>query len=236
MLARLLDPVAFEGAIPAHRRAVALAPDDAEAEHEFGITLMRLGDDRGAEARFRRALVLEASRGSTLGALAELEIRGERWEAACALANGSIGAWPYDPMPYALRAQARLRLADARDAYSDSEMVRRLTTGAWTAALRVIISSGARNVDVARRQVRELTAAWIATEVPLSVRDAEYLALAYLSVGDRRRAVESLRRAEPLGADLGVALRNPRLAEIRTDTAVVRMIREITEKRAQGTR
>jgi Tfp pilus assembly protein PilF len=226
MLARLLDPENFEGAIQAHRRAVALAPSDAEAEHEFGVTLMRLGDARGAEARFRRALTLEPSRGSTFSALSELELRAERWANACALSNAAIGAWPYDPLPYATRAQARLHLSDARDAYADAEMVRRLTTGAWTAALRVLVASGASNVDVARRLVRELTADWLATGVPLSVRDGEYLALAYLAMGDQRRAIESLRRAEPIGTDLGVVLLRPALSPIRSDTAITRLLRE----------
>jgi Tfp pilus assembly protein PilF len=235
MLARLLDPVGFEGAVQAHRRAVALAPTDAEAEHEFGVTLMRMGDARGAEARFRRALTLEPSRASTFAALSEMALRDEQLENACALSNASIGAWPFDPMPYAVRAQARLRLAEARDAYADAEMVRRLTTGAWTSALRVIMASGASNVDVARRQARELTAQWLATGVPLSVRDGEYLALAYLSVGDQRRAIESLRRAEPIGADLGVVLRRPALSSITSDTAVVRLLRESAAQRPQGT-
>lgn len=236
LLARVLDPVEFEGAVQAHRRATALAPDDADAEHEFGLTLLRLGDTRGGEARLRRALALEPSRAATFTALSELELREERWENACALSNASIAAWPFDPLPYAVRSQARLRLADARDAYSDAEMARRLGPGAWTEALRVSIAHAAGNVDVARRQVMQLTAAWLATDAPLSVRDGEYLALAYLTLGDARRAVESLRRAQPLGTDLGVTLRGPRLAAIRSDTAVVRMLRESSEKRGQGTK
>jgi len=47
-----------------------------------------------------------------------------------------------------------------------------------------------------------------------------------LTMGDQRRAIESLRRARPMGADLRSALRSPRLATIRSDTAVVRMLLE----------
>lgn len=231
-LARVLDPVRFEGARQAHARAVALAPDDAEGQHEFGVTLMRLGETSEAENRLRRALAIEPSRASTLAALSDLERRAQRWETACAFSNASIAAWPFDPIPYAVRAEARLRRSEARDAYADAEMVRRLTTGAWTSALRVIIADGASNVDAARRQARELTAAWLATGVPLSVRDGEYLARAYLTVGDERRAIESLRRAQPVGADLGVALRGAGLERIRSDTAVVRLLRESAEGRS----
>jgi len=60
----------------------------------------------------------------------------------------------------------------------------------------------------------------------LTVRDAEYMAAAYLTMGDQRRAIESLRRARPMGADLRTTLRSNRLSAIRSDTAVVRMLLE----------
>jgi tetratricopeptide (TPR) repeat protein len=226
ILARVVDPVRFAGALDAHLRAVSVDSRDADAEHEYGVTLMRLGDLRGAEARFRRALQVSPSRAPTLAALAWLEQQASNWRAACALSNASIAAWPYDPVPYAVRAEARLRLSDARDAYSDAELVRRLAAGAWPEALRVMISNGADNVDEARRQVMSLTASWLGPGTQFTVRDAEYLAVAYLTMGDQRRAIESLRRARPMGADLRSALRSPRLAAIRRDTAVVRMLAE----------
>ena len=226
ILARVVDPVRFAGALDAHLRAVSVDTKDADAEHEYGVTLMRLGDLGGAEARFRRALQLSPSRAQTLAALAWIEQQATRWQAACGLANASIAAWPYDPVPYAVRAEARLRLSDARDAYSDAELVRRLAAGAWPEALRVLVSNGASNVDAARRQIMSLTASWLGPGTQFTVRDAEYLAIAYLTMGDQRRAIESLRRARPLGADLRSTLRSPRLAAIRRDTAVVRMLAE----------
>ena len=226
MLARVVDPVRFAGALDAHLRAVSVDPRNADAEHEYGVTLLRLGDLRGAENRFRRAIALEPSRAPTLAALAWIEQQGSRWAAACGLSNASIAAWPYDPVPYAVRAEARLRLADARDAYSDAELVRRLASGAWPEALRVLVTSGASNVDEARRQIMNLTASWLGPGTQFNVRDAEYLAVAYLTMGDQRRAIESLRRARPMGADLRATLRSPRLAAIRSDTAVVRMLLE----------
>ena len=73
-----------------------------------------------------------------------------------------------------------------------------------------------------------MTVSWLAPGNHLSVRDAEYLATAYLAMGDRRRAVESLRRARPMGADLRLALYNPRLAAIRGDSAIARILAEST--------
>jgi tetratricopeptide (TPR) repeat protein/TolB-like protein len=226
MLARYMDPVRFVGALDAHRRAISLDPTDSDAEHEYGMTLLRLGDLRGAETHFRRALTLTPGRPATFALLAWMDLQASRWESACVLSNASIAAWPYDPLPYSIRAEARLHLADARDAFSDSELVSRLASGAWPDALRVLITNGASNVDEARRQIMGLTAAWLAPGSQLSIRDAEYLAIAYLAMGDQRRAIEALRRARPMGADLRVALRGPRLAAIRSDTAVVRMLAE----------
>lgn len=226
MLARVIDPVRFAGALDAHLRAVSQDPRDADAQHEYGITLMRLGDRSGAEARFRRALLLSPSRASTLAALAWMDQQASRWESVCALSNASIAAWPYDPLPYATRAEARLRLSDARDAFADAELVRRLAPGAWPHALRILVSNGSSNVDEARRLVQSLTAGWLGPGTQLSVRDAEYMALAYLQMGDERRAIESLRRARPVGADLRVTLRSPRLSAIQRDTAVVRLLME----------
>lgn len=226
MLARYNDPVRFTGALDAHLRAVSRDPRDAAAQHEYGVTLRRLGDLRGAEERYRRALAISPSRASSLGELAWLDLQASRWQTACAFSNASIAAWPYDPLPYAIRAEARLRLADARDAYSDAELVGRLASGPWPDALRLLVAHGASNVDESRRQLQGLTGRWLAPGGQFSVRDAEYLAIAYLTMGDRRRAIEVLRRARPIGADLRAALTGPRLASIRADTAVVRLLQE----------
>jgi tetratricopeptide (TPR) repeat protein len=226
MLSRLMDPVRFTGALTAHQRAISRDPANADAEHEYGVTLLRLGDTKGAENHFRRALALSPGRASTLAALAGMELQLEHWDQACVLSNASIAAWPFDPDPYATRAEARLRLSDARDSFSDAELVRRLSPGAWAEALRLLIANGASNVDDARGQIMGLTATYLAPGGQLGVRDAEYLAMAYLAMGDERRAIESLRRARPIGADLRSALRSPRLASIRGDTAVARMLIE----------
>jgi len=226
ILSRVEDPVRFAGAVDAHRRALALAPRDADAEEQYAETLLRLGNTPEAERHLRRALALEPNRARSLGLLGEMRRRTGSWAESCSLVNASVAAWPYDPRVYATRALTRLHLADARDAYSDAELVRRLTSGAWTDALRVLVADGAGETSMARQRVQGLTATWLATERPLSVRDAEYIALAYLTVGDQRRAVESLRRARPVGADLGQALRGAGLEAIRADTTIRRLLRE----------
>jgi len=226
MLARAIDPVRFKGALDAHLRAVSANPRDAEAEHEYGVTLLRLGDIRGADSHFRRALSLEPGRSTTFAALSWMELQESDYASACVFSNASIAAWPYDPLPYAVRAEARMKLADSRDAFSDAELVRKLATGAWPSALRLLVVYGTSNVDEAREQIIGLTGNFLSPGGQLTVRDAEYLARAYLAMGDRRRAIESLRRARPVGADLRVTIQSPRLAAIRKDSAVVRMFAE----------
>ena len=82
ILARVVDPVRFAGALDAHLRAVSVDRRDPDAEHEYGITLMRLGDYRGAESHFRRALQLSPGRAPTFAALAWMDLHASRWDAA----------------------------------------------------------------------------------------------------------------------------------------------------------
>jgi tetratricopeptide (TPR) repeat protein/TolB-like protein len=223
IVARLRDPVHFNGALAAHARAVALSRTDALAEYEYGVTLRRLGFGDAAEVHLRRALGLEPNRPATLAALAELAIRRSQWAEACAFSNVSITAWPFDPAPYASRARARIRLAQTRDAYADAETAAKLSPGVWMKALLVLIDADARNEEEARDQASSLASAWLTPGRTMDVRDATYLSLAYMAIGDRRRAVEALRRARPLGADLVTALRDRGFDPIRSDTAVVRL-------------
>jgi tetratricopeptide (TPR) repeat protein/TolB-like protein len=231
MVARLRDPVRFDGALAAHVRAVYLSPNDADAEHEFGMTLMRLGDDRTADVHLRRALALEPNRGNTLAALAELALRAKNWSMACAASNASIEVWGFDPLPYGVRARARLRLSQTRDAYSDAETAARLTSNPWVGALDILVQVGANNMERARRQSLPLAARWLHPGQSLAPRDAAYLALAFAAVRDRPRAVEAIRRARPAGADLVTELRDSGLDAVRSDTAIVRILSE-----ARGTR
>jgi tetratricopeptide (TPR) repeat protein len=224
ILARLRDPVHFNGALFAHARAVALSRTDALAEYEYGVTLRRLGIEGSAETHLRRSLALEPNRPATLAALSELAVRNSQWAEACAYSNVSITAWPFDPAPYASRARARIRLAQTRDAYSDAETAAKLSPGVWMKALLVLIDADASNEEGARDQATSLATTWLTPGRTLDVRDATYLSLAYMAVGDRRRAVEALRRARPLGVDLVTALRDKGFDAIRGDTAVTRLI------------
>lgn len=234
MLLRFRDPVRLSGAADAHRKAVALAPGDADAHHEYGQTLVLLGDERGAMERFRRALAIERNRASTLRAYGELEMLERRFPAACALLNASLAADETDPLTYALRAQVRVRLGEFRDAYSDAEIAARLGDERWGEALTVMILAGAQDLDRARREARALANVKIRGEATLGVREARYLSAALALTGDRDRAIAALRRARPQGAELRAALRDPMLDALRSDARFKRLAAGVFETGANG--
>jgi tetratricopeptide (TPR) repeat protein len=231
ILARLYDPVGFGGAIAAHTRAVSLNPNDATAWHEFGITMLRRGLLAEAESRFRRALSIEPNRAASLAMLGDVMLRRNRPSEACLMTNASIDAWPFDPVPYIVRARARLLLGQTRDAYADSETAAKLTNAAWIQAVHVLVQVRAGNELGARREADILAARWLRRGETLAVRDATHLALAFASIRDRRRTIEAIRRARPQGLDLVVAVRDDAFDFVRGDTAVVRIIREASTGR-----
>lgn len=215
--ARFRDPERFRGALAAHAKALALAPRDADAVHELGITYHMLGNDARAFGELRRALLLEPERPATLAALAELELRAGRHVEACAMSNAAIAANSFDAAPYAVRALARLQLGQARDAFADAETAARLSTEVWTDALRLFVNVRAGDVEKARALGNTLARRYLSGAGGLGVADARMLAIAYLEMGDRRRALDALERAHPRGRELATALGDRAFDPIRQD-------------------
>lgn len=224
-LLRLRDPRRFEGALEAHEKAIALAPTDADAHHEYGETLRLLGQDQRALERFRRALSADPNRAATLRAYAELEMLARRYPSSCALINASLSANEYDPLAYALRAQVRLRLGEFRDAYADAEIAARLGGERWGEALSALVLAGAGDVERAKRETRQLANARLRGDGPLGIREARYLSAALAMTGDRDRAITALSRARPDGAEFRTALRDPMFDALRTDPRFRRLAR-----------
>ena len=224
MLLRLRDPERFAGALAAHERAVSLDPTDPDAQDELGETHLLLGNDGAAAEGFRRALELDPNRAATLRAFAELEMLARRFDASCAFVNASIAADPFDPLAYALRAQVRLQLGEFRDAYADAEIAARLSGDRWGDALRVLGVAGARD-DRAKRQTRQLAQSRLKPSSVVGVREARYLAAALAMIGDGKSAVDALSRAQPKGAELRTALRDPSLDRVRREARFQQLMR-----------
>ena len=217
ILLRYRNPDTFAGAIQAHERAVALAPNSADALEAYGVTLLLLGRDAQAEQQLRRSLVLEPNRSTALRTLSELEFVRRRFGPSCALVNASIGADAYDAEAYALRARVRMRLSEFRDAYADAEIAGRLGHAAWGNALQLLVSSNATTVDDARLEAKRVATAKLRPGVKMSLAEGLYTSLTLASLGDRDRAIDALSRIEPAGAEFIAALRDPGFDPIRSD-------------------
>jgi tetratricopeptide (TPR) repeat protein len=226
VFARVRDPGSYSGAVAAHERAIKAEPRNADAHHEYAITLLRLGRDAAAEAQVRQALSLERDRPGSLRLLAELEYLGRRYNSACALVNASIAADSYDPLAYSLRARVRVRLDEFRDAFSDAETARRLSGAAWGETLEFFVSAFAHEVEAAREDSRRLSSSKLKAGATLGVRDAVYLGMALTAVGKRDKAFDALSRARPRGVELRSALRDPGFDPLRSDPRFGRIGRD----------
>ena len=223
VLLRYRNPSNYAGVVAAHERAIAANPNSAEAHEAYGVTLMRLGRDAGAEQHLRRALALEANRASALRALAEYEYFHRRYGPSCALVNASIGADSYDPMAYALRARVRMQLAEFRDALSDAETSLRLTASPWSSALQFFVTASGTNVDDVRLEAKRVAAVKLQPGRHMTVAEGAYTSLAFEALGDRARAFEALRRIQPTGVDMAMSLRDPRFDQMRLDSRFRRL-------------
>jgi TolB-like protein/Tfp pilus assembly protein PilF len=225
VLNRYRDPKSLAGAVRAHERAIALTPSNADARQEYAVTLLRLGRDDAAEAQLRQAIHVDRDRAPSLRLLAELEYVGRRYQNACALVNASIGADSFDPDAYALRARVRVKLDEFRDAFSDAETARRLSSAPWGETLEFYLTAIARDFDAARAESRRLSNDRLRPGASLGVRDAAYLGMGLGVVGDKRQAFDALLRARPRGAEFRAALRDPGFDALRNDPRFSSLLR-----------
>jgi tetratricopeptide (TPR) repeat protein len=217
LLLRYRNPETYAGVLAAHERAVARDPTSADAHEQYGITLMQLGKDAAAEQHLRRALALDANRARTLRALGDLEYLRRRYGPSCALANASIGADPYDPLAYSLRARVRMQLSEFRDALSDAEIALRLSAAPWSNALQLLVTASGTTVDDARLEIKRVVGAKLRPGTKMTPAEGAFTSLALEALGDRDRALEALRRIDPTGVEFAMALRDPRFDQMRGD-------------------
>ena len=90
-------PEAYEKAKAAARRALALDPDLADAHAVLAHATMMTGDDRTAEAEFRRAVELDANSVNALHWYSHLLMNQKRWDESLALSKRLL---ELDPMGF----------------------------------------------------------------------------------------------------------------------------------------
>ena len=209
----------FEGAVPAFERAIALDPRNAEAHHQYGGVLTTMGRDSTAVEEFRRALALDPGRAITWDNLCELRYYQHRFDEARQLADSGLAA---DPQAYYLlvdRANLDLTQGDFAAARTDVDAAVRLRPSDYlisTEGLVAALEAHTGDTTASRARLERLVAQLPDPAHP-SYTPGLWLALGFLRVGDRERALAVLESVQPRGLTLWFALRDPGLDPIRDD-------------------
>jgi hypothetical protein len=158
-----------------------------------------------------RGRVTAGSRALADAAIALL--RSRQPDAARRMIDSALAMAPADPAAYGLRARANAARGDLRAAWADAEVTERLGDD-WQAQT-LIASFEARVGEV--RAARERLAALIKhvpAKVPFTAKQGGELALAYVAIGDTRRALNALLRTRDDGT-LAATLKDPGFDAIR---------------------
>ncbi len=212
-----LNPTTFAGVLPAFARAVALDPQNAEAHHQLGSFLMTMGRDSAAAEEFRRALALDPGRGISYDNLAVLRYLDGRLDEALRIADSGLKADPEAYYLYADRANMRLAAGDVSGARADADAVARNRPADYVVSSETLAAMlEARAGDTAAARARlDRAVAQLADPAHPDYSPAQWLALAFLRVGDRDRALATLESVRPRGINLWFTMRDPGFDPIR---------------------
>ena len=219
----------YARAIEPWRRASRLAPDNARALRNLASAYFQLNHLDDAVAAYGRSLAVNPdpatyrNLGTALFTLRRYEEATEAFEKATALAPSDATNWGNlgSAFHYIPGRERRSVEALERAVVMMRERLERnprdgpgwLSLGSWLANLE--------------RRTEALVA--VATAVGLAPRDAAVLATAgevYCQLGERARALESLREAVRLGYRTGLLSRRLELARLRDDPEFRRILEE----------
>lgn len=127
--------------------------------------------------------------------------------------DSALAMSPTDAEAYALRARANAARGDLRGAWADAEVAERLGDD-WQA--QTLIASFEARVGE-RRAARDRLANLVKrvpAKVPFTAKQGGELAMAYVAIGDSRRALNALLRTKDDGS-LAAALKDPGFDPIR---------------------
>ena len=152
-------------------------------------------------------------RSRALAAAAAALLRSRQPEAARRMIDSALAITPADADAYALRARANAARGDLRAAWADAEVTERLGDS-WQA--QTLIATFDARVGERRAALNRLAALarTVPARVPHTAVQGTQLAMAYVAVGDSRRALTALLKTRDDGT-LAAALKDPAFDPIR---------------------
>jgi adenylate cyclase len=222
---RFANARTYAGVREAFRRAIALAPRDAEAQLQFGWALEGLGDSPAAIATLQHAVVLDPERAVSRYTLAWVLHAAGRAREALGSLDSAIAMDPAVANLHGMRAWIRLDIGDTAGAREDIRNERSgdlLQVGAALAALE------AREGDTsaARAVCARLGTEWPPAPAGLT-RGAGWVAIACAQGGETERALDLRERIGPQGLAVWVMATHPGFDPIRHDPRFARFVAEL---------
>jgi len=152
-------------------------------------------------------------------------LRSRQPDAARRMIDSVLAMTPSDANAYALRARANAERGDLRAAWADAEVAERLGDS-WQA--QALIASFEARVGERRAALNRLAALAkrVPAKAPYSAEQGTQLALAYVAVGDTKRALAALLRTRDDGT-LASVLKDPGFDRLRSDARFKDIVRAV---------
>ncbi len=232
-LLQFRNPTTFRGVREALQRAIALDPENADAQHTYGTALLWLGNDSAGEAALQRALAIDPARRNTLRFLALLRLLQHAYAQALGWADSAVAVDSTFLQAHVDRARVHRLLGDTAGARRDADIVQRLATAGmqrWTEVTRVLADAAAGKTLEAQARADRLyreAGAGDSTGSRLGFRESAYLAIALAVAGEPDRALNTLENVRRWGLLLGGLLRSPEFDVIRDQPRFQRLVEEL---------
>jgi tetratricopeptide (TPR) repeat protein len=211
------------------QRAVDLDSDNAEAHHEFGMSLRLLDEDSAAAEEFRRALAIEPDRPMSLVHLGWIDMIRRRYADARRWLDSAAGVNPGFYQAYAERAALRLVTGDTAGARADAQTAVRLRPSSDPLAAEDVVAAlelRSGNPTAARARLARLRPLAPEPDEP-GVHQATAWAALLVATGRKGEALAFLERARVAPTHFRIHLKEPRFDALRDDPRFQRLMERL---------